>query len=235
MDKLHLDQHYSQKFNDELEDIRNRVLQMGGLVEQQVSGGLQALLDGDSELGQEISHSDHEVNSMEVDIDEACTQVLARRQPAASDLRLVVTVIKVITDLERIGDEAEKLGRFSVELASSKELPTFRKELRHLGQLVKSMLNESLDAFARMDVDAALRTAARDAEINQEYDSLSRLLVTHMMEDPRQVKNVLNITWCARALERIGDHSVNICEYVVFLVKGKDIRHTSFDDIKNSL
>lgn len=235
MDKLHLDQHISQKFNDELEDIRNRVLQMGGLVEQQVTGGLKALLDGDSELGHQISTADHEVNRMEIDIDEACTQVLARRQPAASDLRLIVTVIKVITDLERIGDEAEKLGRFSVELASSKELPTYRKELRHLGDLVKSMLHESLDAFARMDVDAALRTAARDHDINVEYDSLSRLLVTHMMEDPSQVKNVLNITWCARALERIGDHSVNICEYVVFLVKGKDIRHTSFDDIKNSL
>ena len=146
-----------------------------------------------------------------------------------------MTVIKVITDLERIGDEAEKLGRFAVDLAGSTELPAYRKELRHLGELVESMLNDALHCFARMDVDAALRTAARDDDINAEYETLSRLLITHVMEDPRQVKNVFNITWCARALERIADHSVNICEYVVFLVKGKDIRHTQLQDINKSL
>lgn len=234
-DKLHLDQHISQKFNDELEDIRSRALQMGGMVEKQVSGGLQALLEGNSELGNKISKLDHEVNSLEVEIDEACTQVLARRQPAASDLRLIVTVIKVITDLERIGDEAEKLGRFAVDLASSRELPAYRKELRHLGELVQTMLHDALDCFARMDYEAALKVAARDDDVNAEYETLSRLLLTHVMEDPRQVKNVFNITWCARALERIGDHSVNICEYVVFLVKGKDIRHTNLVDINQSL
>ena len=234
-DKLHLDQHISQKFNDELEDIRSRALQMGGLVEKQVSGGLQALLEGNSELGSQVANLDHEVNAMEIDIDEVCTSILARRQPAASDLRLIVTIIKVITDLERIGDEAEKLGRFAVELASSSELPAYRKELRHLGELVQSMLRDALHCFARMDYEAALRTAARDDDINAEYETLSRLLITHVMEDPRQVKNVFNITWCARALERIADHSVNICEYVVFLVKGKDIRHTDIADIDNFL
>ena len=234
-DKLHLDQHISQKFNDELEDIRSRALQMGGMVEKQVSGGLQALLEGNSELGNKIVKRDQEVNSLEVEIDEACTQILARRQPAASDLRLIVTVIKVITDLERIGDEAEKLGRFAVDLASSRELPAYRKELRHLGELVQTMLHESLDCFARMDYEGALKIAARDDDVNAEYETLSRLLFTHVMEDPRQVKNVFNITWCARALERIGDHSVNICEYVVFLVKGKDIRHTNLVDINQSL
>ncbi len=234
-DKLHLDQHISQKFNDELEDIRSRALQMGGMVEKQVAGGLQALLEGNSELGNKIVKLDHEVNTLEVEIDEACTQVLARRQPAASDLRLIVTVIKVITDLERIGDEAEKLGRFAVDLATSRELPVYRKELRHLGELVQTMLHESLDCFARMDYEAALKVAARDDDVNAEYETLSRLLITHVMEDPRQVKNVFNITWCARALERIGDHSVNICEYVVFLVKGKDIRHTNLVDINQSL
>ena len=234
-DKLHLDQHISQKFNDELEDIRNRALLMGGLVEKQVNGGLQALLEGDSELGNQVVRTDHEVNSMEVEIDEMCTGILARRQPAASDLRLIVTVIKVITDLERIGDEAEKLGRFAVDLANSSELPAYRKELRHLGDLVESMLRDALHCFARMDYEAALKTAARDDDINAEYETLSRLLLTHVMEDPRQVKNVFNITWCARALERIADHSVNICEYVVFLVKGKDIRHTNPKDISKSL
>lgn len=233
MDKLHLDQHISQKFNHELEDIRNHALGMGGLVEQQVESGLQALLEGDSELGQEVVVTDHKVNAMEVDIDEECINILARRQPAASDLRLIVAVIKIITDLERIGDEAEKLGRLSDKLAGSAELPVYRKELRHLGELVKSILRDALDAFARMDVDAAIRTAARDGDIDAEYETLSRLLITHIMEDPREVKSVMRISWVGRALERIGDHSVNICEYVVYLVKGKDIRHTEFDQVKS--
>ena len=234
MDKLHLDQHISHQFNKELEDIRNKVLKMGGLVEQQVTDGLRALLEADHDLATEVSQKDFEVNKLEVEIDEECTQVLARRQPAASDLRLMVTVIKVITDLERIGDEAEKLGRFTRDLtAESSTMPGYRKELRHLGELVKSMLHDTLDAFARMDVDAALKIALRDDDVNREYENLERLLGTHLVEDPRQVSNLFKITWCARALERIGDHSVNICEYVVYMVKGRDIRHTSFDQIRS--
>ena len=234
MDKLHLDQHISHQFNKELEDIRNKVLKMGGLVEQQVNDGLRALLEADHDLATEVAQKDFEVNDLEVEIDEECTQVLARRQPAASDLRLMVTVIKVITDLERIGDEAEKLGRFTRDLtAQSGDMPGYRKELRHLGELVKSMLHDTLDAFARMDVDAALQIAQRDDDVNREYETLERLLGTHLVEDPRQVSNLFKITWCARALERIGDHSVNICEYVVYMVKGRDIRHTSFDQIRS--
>ena len=235
MDKLHLDQHISHQFNKELEDIRNKVLKMGGLVEQQVNDGLTALLEADNDLANEVAQKDFEINKLEVEIDEECTQVLARRQPAASDLRLMVTVIKVITDLERIGDEAEKLGRFTRDLTalSSDNMPSYRKELRHLGELVKSMLHDTLDAFARMDVDAALRIAERDEDVNREYETLERLLATHLVEDPRQVSKLFKITWCARALERVGDHSVNICEYVVYLVKGRDIRHTSFDDIRS--
>jgi phosphate transport system protein len=233
MDKLHLDQHISQQFNLELEDIRNRVLGMGGLVEQQVEKGLTALRESDGDLGQEVATADFEVNSMEVEIDEECIQILARRQPAASDLRLIVTVIKVITDLERIGDEAEKMGRFAVELAEANTAPTYRKELRRLGELVKSMLRDALDAFARLDVDAAIKTAERDEDVNAEYQTLQRILATHVMEDPRHVSQLLKITWCARALERIGDHSVNICEYVVYLVKGRDIRHINFDQVRS--
>ena len=233
MDKLHLDQHISQQFNLELEEIRNKVLKMGGLVEQQVGSGLAALLEGDADLGAVVAQNDFEVNALEVEIDEECTQVLARRQPAASDLRLIVTVIKVITDLERIGDEAEKLGRFAVELTGADDTSAYRKDLRHLGELVRSMLGDALDAFARLDVDAAIRTAARDEDVNREYETLERLLATHLVEDPRQVSKLFRMTWCARALERIGDHSVNICEYVVYLVKGRDIRHTSFDKIRS--
>jgi len=233
MDKLHLDQHISGQFNLELEEIRNKVLSMGGLVEAQVTNGLISLLEGDADLGATVSQSDFEVNALEVEIDEDCTQVLARRQPAASDLRLIVAVIKVITDLERIGDEAEKLGRFAVELAQPGEIGDYRKALRHLGELVKVMLHDALDAFARMDVDAAVNTAGKDDDVNREYRTLERLLASHLVEDPRQASKLFKITWCARALERIGDHSVNICEYVVYLVKGRDIRHTSFDQVKN--
>ena len=209
---------------------------MGGLVEQQVTDGLRSLLEADNDLATEVSQKDFEVNALEVEIDEECIQVLARRQPAASDLRLMVTVIKVITDLERIGDEAEKLGRFTRDLtAMSSAMPSYRKELRHLGELVKTMLHDTLDAFARMDVDAALRIAQRDEDVNREYETLERLLSTHLVEDPRQVSELFKITWCARALERVGDHSVNICEYVVYLVKGRDIRHISFDQIRSEL
>jgi len=236
MDKLHLDQHISHQFNKELEDIRNKVLTMGGLVEQQVTNGLTALLEADNDLAAQVSERDFEVNKLEVEIDEECTQVLARRQPAASDLRLIVTVIKVITDLERIGDEAEKLGRFSRDLTKiSKDTPSYRKELRHLGELVKSMLRDSLDAFARLDVEAALRIAQRDEDVNREYETLERLLSTHLVEDPRQASKLFKVTWCARALERVGDHSVNICEYVVYLVKGRDIRHTNMDQVRSEI
>ena len=233
MDKLHLDQHISQRFNLELEAIRNKVMSMGGLVERQVADGLASLLEGDADLATKVAQSDYQVNALEVEIDEECTGVLARRQPTASDLRLIVTVIKVITDLERVGDEAEKLGRFAVELAHQEEIARYRKDLRHLGELVRSMLRDALDAFARLDVDAALRTAQRDDDVNREYGTLERLLATHLVEDPRQVSKLFAMTWCARALERIGDHSVNLCEYVVYLVKGRDIRHTSFDEIRN--
>lgn len=227
MDKLNLDQHISHRYNEELETLRTRVLNMGGLVEQQVSNGLQALLDFDAELGEIVFNGDYEVNAMEVQIDEDCTEILARRQPTASDLRLVMTVIKTISDLERIGDEAEKFGKVAMRLSGSGNRPTYFSELRHLGDHVKSVLRDTLDAFARTDAEAALLTASRDTAIDQEYNSLSRLLISHMMEDPREIKSVLEVFWCARALERIGDHANNICEYVVYLVKGKDIRHTS--------
>jgi phosphate transport system protein len=232
MENLHIDQHISRRYNEELENLRNKVMTMGGLVEQQCENALEALIKGDSNLAESVATSDYRVNGLEVEIDAECTEILARRQPAASDLRMILTVIKTITDLERIGDEAEKVGRFALKLANSQEPQSYYSDLHHLGEHVIEMLHGALDAFARMDVEAAVRVAGRDPEIDQEFESLTRMLITHMMEDPREVKNVLRLNWCARSLERIGDHSTNICEYVIYLVKGHDVRHISLEQIQ---
>jgi phosphate transport system protein len=217
--------HISKRFDQELEDIRNQVLSMGGLVETQVNDGIRALVESDSKIAERVVSNDHKVNRMEVDIDERCVQILARRQPAAGDLRLVVAIIKTITDLERIGDQAEKLGRNQLELVQSGVNASAFVQIEHLGEHVSKMLHSALDAFARMNVDDALKTIAMDDKVNAEFEALSRQLITHLMEDPRTIKSAIRVSWSARALERIGDHAKNICEYVVFLVLGKDVRH----------
>ncbi len=230
-----LGQHISHQYDDDLESLRSRVLNMGGLVEKQVEDALIALTKSDSSLADEVATSDYKINSMEVAIDVECTQLIALRQPAASDLRLVMAIIKTITDLERIGDEAEKIGRHAVKLATVERTPTYFLEVKHMGERVRAMLHDSLDTFARMDTEKAIKIARSDREINDEYDGLVRQLITHMMEDPRSIKRALRVMWCARSLERIGDHAKNICEYVIYTVAGKDIRHTSFEQVKNEL
>jgi len=226
-------QHTSKKYNAELEDIRNKVLKMGGLVELQTENAVKALLEHDHSLAKKVVAGDEEVNQMEVDIDDECTRVIALRQPTASDLRLVIAVVKVITDLERIGDEAEKIARYSKKLAKKPSEVVLHSELAHMSKLVINILRDSLDAFARLDADAAMDIIAKDAQVNKELDNVSRLLITFMMEEPRNIKNALRVSWCARSLERIGDHAQNICEYVIFLVKGKDVRHTSLEHIRS--
>lgn len=229
---MEIGQHISQKYNEALETLRNQVLKMGGAVELQASNALKALLERDDELAELVATSDYKINKMEVEIDEECAQIIARRQPAAGDLRLLLATAKLVTDLERIGDEAEKIGRYAIKLAKKDTVMEMHAELSHLGELVLEMLHGSLDCFARMDADQAMNIVSEDDKIDKEFDALSRLLITHMMEDPRNIKNVLRVIWCARALERMGDHAQNICEYVIYLVKGKDVRHTSREQVR---
>lgn len=244
--KLHLDKHISRRFNQELEQVRTLVINMGLLVEEQVNDGLSAVLNADEKLAKKVIKRDKEVNTMELEIDEYCTQILARRQPAASDLRLLVSVIKSITDLERMGDEAVKFGKNAIKLAkysvvkdgivendiTETEGARPLVELKHLGKHVSETLNKALTAYAQMDVEAALEIIRNDNIVDEEFDNISRLLVTKMMENPREIKNALRVTWCARALERIGDHTTNLCEYIVYLVEGKDVRHATIEQIK---
>ncbi len=228
-------QHTSQQYNHELEEARSKLMTMGGLVETQVINAIKALLERDSALGEKVAYSDHEINAMEIAIDEQCAEIIARRQPAASDLRLLITIIKVITDLERIGDEAEKVGRYAVEMAETPTYGDLHNSLRHLGEHVKTMLSATLDALARLDVVQAMQVVKNDQIVDDEFDSITRQLYTRMLEDPRNIKDCLNVTWCARSLERVGDHCKNICEYVIYLVKGKDVRHTNLDRIRETV
>ena len=233
MEPIHT--HISRQFNAELEDIRTRVLQMGGLVERQIGQAITALVNADTGLAEAVVTDDYKVNRMEVAIDEECSQIIARRQPAASDLRLVVAVIKTITDMERIGDEAEKIARMAVRLAAEERPKNNYMEIQALGNHVRQMVHDALDAFARLDVEAAIRVAREDEQVDREYDGIMRQMITYMMEDPRSISRTLNVVWAARALERIGDHACNICEYIIYLVKGKDVRHTSLEQIEKEI
>lgn len=224
-------QHISQQFNVELEDIRNQVMAMGGKVEEQLAEALLALEEGDSTRARQVVKNDYLVNAMEVSIDEACGRVLARRQPAAFDLRLVVAIIKTIADLERIGDQAERIARFAAEqMEEEGSRPQF--DVEHIASRVKLMLHDALDAFARMDPEAAVAVVRQDERIDHEYNLLMRQLITFMMEDPRTITRTLNMMWIARAMERIGDHAKNICEYVIYMVKGKNVRHTTLEQLE---
>jgi phosphate transport system protein len=222
-------QHISERFNTELEEIKNHLLEMGGKVEEQLSAAVRVLVEGDSREAEKIINADQEVNRMEMAIDDECATILARRQPAASDLRLVVTVIKVNTDIERIGDEAAKIARQAVRLAEDGVSPTNYVEIRHIGNLVAAMVRKALDAFARLDVELAVEVVRQDADVDKEYGSALRSMVTFMMEDPRDIGAILNEMWALRSLERIGDHASNIAEHVVYLVRGLDVRHQSVE------
>lgn len=232
MDTMNLNTHISSKFNEELELVRNEVLAMGGMVEQQVADALKAASDSDSELAHHVLSSDARINEIEMRIDEDCSRIIAKRQPTAGDLRLMLVVMKAIGDLERIGDEAERIAKVALESFNNKQQKELLSSVDNLGSHVLSMLRDTLDAFARMDVEAALRVHQEDRRIDKEYENLMRLLMTYMMEDSRSIPKILNVMWAVRSLERIGDRCQNVCEYIMYLVKGTDVRHTDYDEME---
>ncbi len=235
METADLTHHISRRFNEDLERVRTKVLAMGGFVEQQIQKAITALLEGDSALGEAVAIADQQVNDMEVSIDEECSRILATRAPAAGDLRVIVAIIKTITDLERMGDEGEKIGYIASRLATMERPADKYREIKHLGRIVTEMVHESLDAFARMDADEALRVARQDRLVDEEYEAIQRQSITFMMEDPRTIRRALDVMWVVRSLERIGDHAKNISEYIIYMVYGKDVRHTSLDDVERAL
>ena len=229
--------HISKRYNQDLENVRSMVLSMGGLVEAQLLSAINALVTGDSELGLKVANDDYKVNDLEVSIDEECGRILAMRAPAAGDLRLIVAIIKTITDLERIGDEAEKIGFLASRLAAMDRPSDSYRELKNLGTHVSHMVRDAMNAFARLDVEEAFDVVKEDERVDDEYEAIQRQCITFMMEDPRSIKRVMNVTWAARSLERIGDHAKNICEYVIYMVQGRDVRHTGISeaaDIRNT-
>ena len=234
MEPSSLGHHIHHRYDSELESLRSRVVSMGGLAERQISDALTALREQNQELAEYVIRTDHRINAQEVNIDEDCTYVLARRQPAAGDLRMVMAIIKTITDIERIGDESEKIARFVTmqSISSTPGLEKLVQQIDAMGLLVRDALRESLDAFVRMDVQAAVAAARRDEDIDQRYTTLLSDLTEHIKEYPQDTEEFQSLIWVTRSLERIGDHSRNICEYVIYLVKGKDVRHTTIDQLE---
>lgn len=235
MDRSHFGQHSSSQFNDEMESIRSHLMEMGGLVEKQIVDAVQSLLQADSQLAEAVLETEERVDKFEKLIDAECARVLALRQPAASDLRMIIAVSKCVSDLERIGDESAKIAKMAIKLTEEGESPRGYVEVRHIGNSVRTMLGDALDAFARFDAEKAVEVAAQDKDVDLEYRSAMRSLVTFMMEDPRAISRILNIIWSLRSLERIGDHSRNIAEQLIFLVEGKDVRHISVEEIADQV
>ncbi len=230
-----MSEHILKQFDTDLESIRTGVMQMGGLVEQQIVKAMEGLADGDLLLIDQTIANDDRVNRFEVELDEACTNIIARRQPAASDLRMVMMVVKTITDLERIGDEAKKIAKKarSIHGAETRFAPSI--ELRNVAGLAIAMLRQALDAFARIDLNAAAQVVRQDAEVDTEFKGIMRQLITFMMEDPRTITGSLDLLFIAKSIERIGDHAKNISEYVVYMANGRDVRHISLEEIEREV
>jgi len=226
-------EHTFKQYDAELEAVRAKVLEMGGLVEQQIVNALEALIKADPKLAKEVMENDHRVNNLEIQIDEDCSYIIARRQPAAGDLRMVMMMVKTITDLERIGDEATKIARTAQRIYDEDRMfkPRFN-EIKSMVALVREMLRTALDGFARLDISKTVEVAKQDVLVDEQFRASMRQLITFMLEDPRTISMSLEVLFVAKAIERIGDHAKNIAEYVVYMVKGKDVRHASLQEME---
>jgi len=234
MDNSKIGHHISEQFNKELEDIRNKVLIMGGLVERQIELAVEAYTTGNMELAEQVIKQDNQVDALEMAIDLECTQIMALRQPTAFDLRLLITVLKVIHEIERVGDKAERIAEMAIQLAGvESKFP--HHELEHMAELVMGMLHDALDCFARMSIEDVPAITALDDSVDREYDNILRQLITRMMEDPRNITRTLDVLWTVRALERIGDHACYICEHLVYMIKGEDVRHLSHEELEKKV
>ena len=225
-----MNDHTSKNFDLELESLRPRVLEMGGMAEQQVLKAVEGLYSGNLPLLETVIRDDERINQMEIEIDALCNQVIAKRQPTAIDLRMVVSVLKAISDIERVGDKARKIARLGISLA--KQPGNLNIELSHMAEIALRMLRLALDGFARLDVSLVTEAMRLDSQVNAEYQSIARQLITYMMEDPRTITRSLDILSIAKAVERIGDHATNIGEYVIYMVKGFNVRHASTAEIE---
>jgi phosphate transport system protein len=226
-------EHMTKQFDVDLETLRSRMLQMGGLIESQILAAIEGFYTGNPKALDQVVENDRQVNGYEVSIDTECSHIIARRQPAASDLRMIMGVSKAVTDLERVGDEAKKIAVVSKQIHESGRLQVPRLgDIRRAGGIVVGMLRKALDAFARLDAVAAAEVIRDDAAIDEAFRGIMRQLITFMMEDPRTISTALEIVWVARALERMGDHSKNLAEQVIYIVKGTDVRHTSFENVE---
>ena len=237
MDNTNIGHHISGQFNKELEDIRNHVLTMGGMVEEQIELAIKAFTTTDLELAERVIKQDNQIDALEIALDRECMQILALRQPTAFDLRLLLTVLKIINELERVGDLAEHIAKMAIYLSdmegNKNDHPYY--EIQHMADLVKSMLHDALDAFARMTIEQVPAITGKDENVDREYASILRQQITYMMEDPRNITRTLNVLWTVRSLERIGDHACNICEHLVYMIKGEDVRHISHAELERKL
>jgi len=228
------EKHLSAQFDSELTAVSSKVMELGGLVESQIRKAIYALQNFNVEVAHEVTASEVRVNSMEIEIDRDLSSIIARRQPTAGDLQLLIAISKTTANLERVGDEAEKIARMVcsiIESGASRSLPAM--ELRYAADLASGLLNKALDAFARLDINAALSILKEDDLIDKEFDGFVRKLITYMMEDPRTISASLDLLFLAKAIERIGDHAKNIAEFIIYVVKGEDVRHSSMDRIES--
>jgi phosphate transport system protein len=228
------EKHLSTQFDSELSAVSTRVLELGGLVESQIRNAIYALSQFSAEVADEVTATESKVNMMEIEIDRELSSIIARRQPTARDLRLLIAISKTTANLERVGDEAEKIARMVRSIISSgapRSLPSL--ELRVAADLASGLLRKALDAFARLDTAAAVSILKEDDQIDKEFDGFMRKLVTYMMEDPRMISPSLDLLFLAKAIERIGDHAKNIAEFIIYVVKGADVRHTTMEQIES--